>query len=196
MSVVSNIMCVPPRDHIDDILAQHTASPGHISSVYISQKTSVDVPEKSNTVSFIVRVSHSECCLVMLSLSYHRRLRMISEALDPSVEGGRVSHNWCMCVVSHGYGGLCGGRDGVVDGMQGDKAKGVCRMSADAAVHTESEVKTLIPSLYKCVCLGRVEPESVCLPGKALTWQATRRLRFVIHAVSWLHSMVLHRCAW
>ena len=28
------------------------------------------------------------------------------------VEGGRVSHSWWVCVVSHGYGGLDGGRDG------------------------------------------------------------------------------------
>ena len=46
--------------------------------------------------------------LVLLLLSYHRRLRMISEALP--MEGG-VS--WCMCVVSHAYGGLGGGMDGV-----------------------------------------------------------------------------------
>ena len=45
------------------------------------------------------------------SLSYNRRLGMISEAHDLCVEGRRVSHSWCMCVVSHGYGGLGGGRD-------------------------------------------------------------------------------------
>ena len=28
---------------------------------------------------------------------------MISEALELYVEGGRVSHSWCMCVVGHGY---------------------------------------------------------------------------------------------
>ena len=33
---------------------------------------------------------------------------MISEALERYVEDGRVSHCWCMCVVSHGYGGLGG----------------------------------------------------------------------------------------
>ena len=47
--------------------------------------------------------------LLLLLLSYHRRLRMISEALEIRVEGGRVSHSWCMCVVGHGYGGLGGG---------------------------------------------------------------------------------------
>ena len=38
---------------------------------------------------------------------------MISEALVLRVEGGRVTHSWCMCVVSHCYGGLGIGRDGV-----------------------------------------------------------------------------------
>ena len=28
------------------------------------------------------------------------------------MEGGLVSYSWCMCVVSYGYGGLGGGRDG------------------------------------------------------------------------------------
>ena len=34
---------------------------------------------------------------------------MIPEALELYVE---VSHSWCICVVSHGYGGLGWGRDG------------------------------------------------------------------------------------
>ena len=33
------------------------------------------------------------------------------EALELRVEGGRVSHSWCMCEVIHGYGRLCGDRD-------------------------------------------------------------------------------------
>ena len=37
---------------------------------------------------------------------------MISEALELPVEGGQVSHSWCVCVVGHGYGGLGGGWDG------------------------------------------------------------------------------------
>ena len=28
------------------------------------------------------------------------------------MEGGLVSPCWCMCIVSHGYGGLGGSRDG------------------------------------------------------------------------------------
>ena len=62
----------------------------------------------------------------LLLLSYPRCLRMISEALELHVEGGRVSHSWCICAVSHGYGGLGGGRDGVVDGMHvGQSHRGV-----------------------------------------------------------------------
>ena len=34
---------------------------------------------------------------LLLLLSYHRRLRMISEVIELYVECGRVSHSWCMC---------------------------------------------------------------------------------------------------
>ena len=37
---------------------------------------------------------------------------MISESLELCVEGRQVSHSWCMCVISHGYGGLGGGWNG------------------------------------------------------------------------------------
>ena len=50
--------------------------------------------------------------LLLLLLSCHRRLRMFSEALELYVEGGLVSHSWCMCVVCHSYSGLDGGRNG------------------------------------------------------------------------------------
>ena len=50
--------------------------------------------------------------LLLLLLSYHRRLRVISEAMELHVEGGRVSHSWCMCVVRQEYGGLGEGRNG------------------------------------------------------------------------------------
>ena len=39
------------------------------------------------------------------------RLRMISEALELYVEVGRVSHSWCMCVITHCNGVLVRGRD-------------------------------------------------------------------------------------
>ena len=37
---------------------------------------------------------------------------MVSEARELRVEGGRVSHIWCKCVLSQGYDGLGGGRNG------------------------------------------------------------------------------------
>ena len=43
-----------------------------------------------------------------------------------------------------------------------------------------------------CAALGRVEPELVGLPWKALSRDATRRLQFVVHATDWQHSMALH----
>ena len=49
---------------------------------------------------------------------------MISEALLLRVEGGRVSHSWGMCVVSHGYGGLGGAGVEAVDGMHVGQSQG------------------------------------------------------------------------
>ena len=40
--------------------------------------------------------------------------------------------------------------------------------------------------------LGIVEPELVGLARKALTWDATGRLRFAVYATSWLYFMVVH----
>ena len=34
------------------------------------------------------------------------------DPLEQCVEGGRANCDECICVVSHGYGGLGGGRDG------------------------------------------------------------------------------------
>ena len=60
-----------------------------------------------------------------------RRLRMISEALELYVEGGRVSHIWCMCVVGNGIGGLIGAGVEVVDGMHGGWSHvGGCRRTS------------------------------------------------------------------
>ena len=50
--------------------------------------------------------------ILLMLLSYHRRLRMIAEALELRVESERVCHCWCMCVVGHGDDGLGDGRDG------------------------------------------------------------------------------------
>ena len=60
-------------------------------------------------------------------------------------EGGRVSHNWTMRVISHGYGGLNGGRVGGGGWHAcGMKPGGVGRESGDAGALPEYEVKTLV----------------------------------------------------
>ena len=59
-------------------------------------------------------------------LNYHRRLRLISEALELRMEGGHVSRGWCMWVVGHGYGGLVGVGMEVVDGMDAAQGQGGC----------------------------------------------------------------------
>ena len=64
---------------------------------------------------------------------------MISEALQLRVKSEQVSHSWCMCVVSHGYGGLGGAGVEVVDGMHAGQ-RGVGRMSGDAGALPECEV--------------------------------------------------------
>ena len=74
----------------------------------------------------------------------------------------------------------------------------VARMSGDAGAFPESEVNMLITPFVptsRCTALCRVEQELVGLPGKVLTQDAMRRLRFVVHAASWLHSIVVHRCS-
>ena len=68
-------------------------------------------------------------------------------------------------------------------------------MSGDAGAFPECEVNTLITCVAppsRCTALGRVVPELVGLPGKVLTRDATRRLRFVVNAADWLQSMMLH----
>ena len=63
----------------------------------------------------IKTVSTAVCGILLLS--YHRRLRMISEVLELRVKSRRVGHSWCMCVISNGYCGLGGAWIKVVDGM-------------------------------------------------------------------------------
>ena len=43
--------------------------------------------------------------------------------------------------------------------------------------------------LFMCASLCGHEPELVGIHGKALAQDATGRLRFIVHAASWLHSM-------
>ena len=42
----------------------------------------------------------------------------------------------------------------------------------------------------RCAALGIFVLELVGLNRKALSRDATRRLRFIVHAVGWFHSMV------
>ena len=85
----------------------------------------------------------------------------------------------------------------VVDGMHAGQSSWVSRMSADAGPLPEFDVihrwLTITPP-SRCAALGMVELELVGLLGKALTRDATRRLRFVVHAHGWLHTMVPHEC--
>ena len=120
--------------------------------------------------------------------SYHRRLRMIAEALELYVEDGRVSHTWCICVVYHGYSRLDGGRDGGGGWY-------ACGTKPWGWLHVErcritSRVRG--DALMTHAALGMVEPKLVSLVGKVLTRDATRRLRLVVNAAGWLHSMMLH----
>ena len=70
--------------------------------------------------------------MLLLLLSYHKRLRMLSEVLELRVEGGKVSHSWCMRVVSHGY-GRQGGKRGEGGGSHACGTKpGGGRISEDA----------------------------------------------------------------
>ena len=56
------------------------------------------------------------------------------------MEGGRVSHSWCMCVVVMAMvGWMWAGMELVFDRHAG-KSQGVSRMSKDARVHLECEV--------------------------------------------------------
>ena len=76
------------------------------------------------------------------------------------------------------------------------KPGGAGRMSGEAGALRECEVNTLMtpvaPPPSRCAALGWVESELVGLPGMALSLDAMGRLRFVVCAAGWLHSMVLH----
>ena len=69
---------------------------------------------------------------------------MISEALELSVEGGRVSHCWCMCEIGPGYGGDRDGDSGWY--TCGTKLGGVVHILEDAGLLSECNVKTLMTS--------------------------------------------------
>ena len=73
--------------------------------------------------------------MMWLSLSYHRRLRVISETLELYVEGGRVSHSWPLLWFGWVRAGMK-----VVDGMHVGQSRGVGRMPGDAGALPECEV--------------------------------------------------------
>ena len=111
------------------------------------------------------------------------------------MEGGRVSHSWCMCVVVMAMVGWMGAGMELVLGRHAGQSQMVGRMSGDAGAFPECVWNTLITpdrttvqvrySGWGRAGIGRSS-------WKGLTRDATRRLRFVVHAAGWLLSMVLH----
>ena len=65
---------------------------------------------------------------------------MILRSAKDAVEGGQVSHSWCMCVVVMAMVGWMGTRMELVFGMHAEQSQGVSRMSKDARVHLECEM--------------------------------------------------------
>ena len=79
--------------------------------------------------------------------------------------------------------------------MRDSQGGRVGHMSEDAEARPECEVNTpMTPDriAFWCAAPGMVEPGFVGFQGKALTRDAMRRLRFVVHAAGWLHSVVIH----
>ena len=96
---------------------------------------------------------------------------------------------------SHGYGGLDGAGMELVLGRHAGQSQVVGRMSGYAGAFSECVGNTLTTpdrtsiqvrsSRYGRAGIGRSS-------WNGLTRNATRRLRFVVRAAGWLHSMVLH----
>ena len=111
-------------------------------------------------------LSRSCCCCWVTTGAWGWSL----EALGLRVEGGRVSHSWCMCVVVMAMVGWMGAGMELVFGKHAGQSPGVSRMSKDARVHFECEVIDWwfpITPPSRCAVLFRVEPELVDLPGNA-----------------------------
>ena len=95
---------------------------------------------------------------------------MMSDGLELCVDDGRVNHSWCMGVISHGYGGLGGGRVGGGDRQAcGTKTEAVGRLSAEDGVIPDFKVKILMmpdhtPS--RCAAEDRTGSELADLPGR------------------------------
>ena len=86
------------------------------------------------------------------------------------MEGGRVSHSWCMCVVVMAMGGWMGAGMELVLGRHAGQGRWlvICREMPE---HFQSawgihRLHPIVPP-SRCAVLGRVEPELVGLPGKA-----------------------------
>ena len=76
------------------------------------------------------------------------------------MEGRRVSHSWCKCVVGHSYVGSGGaGMEMVADRHAEQSQEGVGRMSGDAGALPECKIWTMMtPDLtaFLLCCRGRV----------------------------------------
>ena len=111
------------------------------------------------------------------------------------MDGGRVSHSWCMCVVVMAMVGWMGAGRELVFGRHAGQSQVVGIMSGDARAFPECVGNTLITPDRTTI---QVRSSGYCRAGigrsswKGLTRDATRRFRFVVHAADWLHSMVLH----
>ena len=99
-----------------------------------------------------------------------------------------------MCVVVMAMGGWMGTRMELVFGKHAGQSQVVGRMSGDAGEfpvcgeYTDDTLTYHHPGAQFWVGSAGIGRSS----WKDLTRDATRRLRFVVHAAGWLHSMVLH----
>ena len=83
----------------------------------------------------------------------------------------------------------------LVLGKHAGQSQVVGRMSGDAGAFPECVGNTLITpdrTTNQVRSSGKARAGICRSSCKGLTRDATRRLRFVVHAVCWLHSMVLH----
>ena len=98
-----------------------------------------------------------------------------------------------MCVVVHGYGGLGygGGGGGWYPLWTKSGVLVACREMPEHFQSTRYTGNTH-HTAFQCAPLYRIEPQFVYLLAKALALGAKRRVRFVVYAAVWLHSMVHH----
>ena len=103
-----------------------------------------------------------------------------------------------MCVVVMAMVGWMGAEMELVLGKHAGQSQVVGRMSGDAGAFSECVGNTLITPDRNTI---QVRSSGLGRAGigrsswKGLTRDATRRLRFVVHTICWLHSMVIHgRC--